>query len=182
MLDKLDSDHPIEVPTPETALPSKSSRSGNQTVGILGGGVGGLYAAMILESVGAPDEGLEARDRVGGRFFTHKFENGDFYDYFDVGAMRFPNNSTMARTFKLFESEELNSGEIDIKGKMLKYQLDCADAFSCYNGQPPVRSRNLKLKTTDFEFEEMGIEPADLAKGAKKSFGKPFRGLRSTPS
>ncbi|KAG8895450.1 hypothetical protein FRC01_012354, partial [Tulasnella sp. 417] len=123
MLQKLDSDYPIEFPTPEAALPSKSGRPGNQTVGILGGGVGGLYAAMMLESVGVPYEVLEARGRVGGRLFTHKFDNGDFYDYFDVGAMRFPKNLSMKRTFELFESKELNSDGIDIKGKMLKYEL-----------------------------------------------------------
>ncbi|KAG8979970.1 hypothetical protein FRC05_007413 [Tulasnella sp. 425] len=167
MLDKLDNDNPIEIPMPETETASfNSGYIGNKTVGILGGGVGGLYAAMMLDSVNVPYEVLEARDRVGGRLFTHKFENGNFYDYFDVGAMRYPKNATMKRTFELFESTQLNSDGIDIKGKMIKYEFKSPNAFACYNGQPPVRVKNLKLKTSDFEFEEMGISPEDLAKGA----------------
>lgn len=82
MLDKLDTHHPILVPTPDTAFSPKSVKPENQIVGILGGGVGGLYAAMMLESVGVPYEILEARDRVGGRLFTYKFKDGAFYDYF----------------------------------------------------------------------------------------------------
>lgn len=90
MLDRLDNDNPIEIPMPETETASfKSGYAGNKTVGILGGGVGGLYAAMMLESVGVPYEVLEARDRVGGRLFTHKFENSNFYDYF-VSSLRPP--------------------------------------------------------------------------------------------
>lgn len=167
MLDKLDTHHPILVPTPDTAFSPKSVKPENQIVGILGGGVGGLYAAMMLESVGVPYEILEARDRVGGRLFTYKFKDGAFYDYFDVGAMRFPRNAAMTRTFKLFEGDELNSDGIDIKSKMLKYEFDCMNAFSCYNGRPPVRNADLGLKTTDFEFGEVGVDPANLRKGAK---------------
>lgn len=90
MLDKLDNDNPIEIPMPETETDTfNSGYTGNKTVGILGGGVGGLYAAMMLDSVNVPYEVLEARDRVGGRLFTHKFENGNFYDYF-VSSLRLP--------------------------------------------------------------------------------------------
>lgn len=72
----------------------------------------------------------------------------------------------MKRTFELFKTKELNSDGIDIKGKMIKYEFKSPNAFACYNGQPPVRVKNLKLKTSDFEFEEIGISPDDLAKGA----------------
>lgn len=81
--------------------------------------------------------------------------------------MRFPRNAAMTRTFKLFEGDELNSDGIDIKSKMLKYEFDCMNAFSCYNGRPPVRNADLGLKTTDFEFGEVGVDPANLRKGAK---------------
>ncbi|KAG8940728.1 hypothetical protein FRC00_012837, partial [Tulasnella sp. 408] len=56
-------------------------------IAILGAGMGGLYAAMILESLGIPFDILEATGRTGGRLFTYKFYSGDSHDYYDVGAM-----------------------------------------------------------------------------------------------
>ncbi|KAH6912094.1 hypothetical protein BKA70DRAFT_825472 [Coprinopsis sp. MPI-PUGE-AT-0042] len=59
-------------------------------VGILGGGMAGLYTALILSSLKIPFQILEGANRVGGRCYTHKFEESGEYDYYDVGAMRFP--------------------------------------------------------------------------------------------
>ncbi|KAF8432067.1 amine oxidase [Terfezia claveryi] len=64
----------------------------------------GLYTAMILSSMKyIKYEVLEASKRAGGRVYTHYFDppnlNGNYYD---VGAMRFPNIPIMARTFDLF--------------------------------------------------------------------------------
>ena len=70
-LDKRD----IFPPLPPRALT-------DEPVGILGAGVGGLYTALILQSLNVSYEIIEASDRTGGRLFTHKFPNGGFYDYF----------------------------------------------------------------------------------------------------
>lgn len=70
-------------------------------VGIIGAGMGGLYTAMILKTLGIPYEILEASDRIGGRVYTHRFSN-DPGDYYDAGAMRFPDTPIMNRTFRLF--------------------------------------------------------------------------------
>jgi hypothetical protein len=51
-------------------------------IGILGGGAGGLYTALILDSLGIQYEILEASGRTGGRLFTYKFPTGGRYDYF----------------------------------------------------------------------------------------------------
>lgn len=50
-------------------------------VGIIGAGVGGLYAAMMLESLDIDYEILEASERVGGRLYTHPFSKKE-HDYF----------------------------------------------------------------------------------------------------
>lgn len=50
-------------------------------VGIIGGGIGGLYAAMLLQDQGIPYEILEASDRIGGRLLTHRFSE-EKYDYY----------------------------------------------------------------------------------------------------
>ena len=83
---------------------------GGERVGIIGAGMGGLYSALILQSPGVPFEIIDASGRVGGRLFTHKFQQGGKYDYYvrslnffhilphsshlsisqDVGAMRYP--------------------------------------------------------------------------------------------
>lgn len=69
-------------------------------IGIVGGGVAGLYAALILQDLGLPYEVLEANPRrLGGRIYTHRFSPDSFdapvgdarrYDYVDMGAMRYP--------------------------------------------------------------------------------------------
>jgi hypothetical protein len=72
-------------------------------------GPGGLYSALILDSLGIPFKVIEAQDRVGGRLYTHTFPNttGAPYNYYDVGAMRFPKTKAMWRLWKLFDREEL---------------------------------------------------------------------------
>jgi hypothetical protein len=48
--------------------------TGPVTVGIVGAGAAGLYAAMILESLGIDYEILESSQRIGGRIFTYRFD------------------------------------------------------------------------------------------------------------
>ncbi|KAJ3505079.1 hypothetical protein NMY22_g17706 [Coprinellus aureogranulatus] len=77
----------------ETTAPKfnvKSTHEGVVPVGIIGGGMSGLYTALILAWLKIPFQILEASDRVGGRCFTYNFEEGGEWDYYDVGAMRFP--------------------------------------------------------------------------------------------
>lgn len=66
-------------------------------IGIIGAGVSGLYTGLILERLGIDYEILEASDRIGGRVYTHSFSGKDDQEYYDIGAMRFPNTPVMAR-------------------------------------------------------------------------------------
>ena len=66
----------------ETFLPLPPRAVTDKPVGILGAGVGGLYTALILQSLNVSYEIIEASNRTGGRLFTHKFPDGGFYDYF----------------------------------------------------------------------------------------------------
>ena len=62
------------------------------TVGIIGAGASGLYAAILLQSLSIEHEILEAQDCLGGRILTHYFDpetwkksspgQPDYYDYF----------------------------------------------------------------------------------------------------
>lgn len=72
-----------KVPTPRGA-PMK--------VGIVGAGAAGLYAAILLDSLGIEYDIHEASDRVGGRIFTYHFDQAAwdksspsdpaYYDYY----------------------------------------------------------------------------------------------------
>lgn len=72
---------------------------------IIGAGAAGLYIAMILDDLSIPElsyDILEADDRIGGRMYTHYFSETK-HDYYDTGAMRFPQIPIMDRTFAVFE-------------------------------------------------------------------------------
>ncbi|KAG1751233.1 hypothetical protein EDB19DRAFT_1676233 [Suillus lakei] len=89
-------------------------------VGILGAGAGGLYTALILQDLGIPYRIIEAQGNVGGRLFTYTFNDktGSPYNYFDIGAMRFPKISSMQRVFNLFDYPPLNKDNISLKTKV----------------------------------------------------------------
>lgn len=90
--------------------PTEPAASGTGTVtniGIVGAGISGLYTALMLDWLKDPKftyEILEANPtRAGGRLYTETFKTGDPYDYYDVGAMRFPNLHWMEPTTKLMK-------------------------------------------------------------------------------
>jgi hypothetical protein len=113
------------VPLPEDKLPppprlvknppkkSEWSSMEPQTVkmGVVGAGAAGLFTAQVLEYLnkklgekGVPlsfeYDILEAAgsDRVRGRLVTYDFGGPrEDHDYYDVGAMRFPDNPVMKR-------------------------------------------------------------------------------------
>ncbi|KAF2498089.1 hypothetical protein BU16DRAFT_559800 [Lophium mytilinum] len=80
-------------------------------VGIVGAGCAGLFTAMTLDFVNQHIKSedlqitydiLEAADdsRLGGRLYTHHFSKDTElpHDYYDVGAMRFPENDYLGLT------------------------------------------------------------------------------------
>ncbi|KAF7349914.1 Amine oxidase [Mycena venus] len=88
-------------------LPPRENNSEPIRIGILGAGISGLYAALLIDYLG-PESGitydiLEANpDRTGGRLYTHRFSDSP-NDYFDAGAMRYPKIPWMKPTFALFK-------------------------------------------------------------------------------
>lgn len=81
-------------------------------IAIVGAGVAGLFTALLFDWLNEQEELrgklkidyeiIEAADdtRVGGRLFTHHFSPAE-HDYYDVGAMRFPDNEVMNRCVSL---------------------------------------------------------------------------------
>ena len=103
-------------------------------VAIIGAGVAGLRTAMLLQQTGIPYEIFEASDRVGGRLFTYEFPLMPLgnpegkQDYYDVGAMRFPDNDANKATFDLFR-------ELDLSSEMIPYVLSNDDNIRYYNSE-----------------------------------------------
>lgn len=69
-----------------------SKCNGKLKVGIVGGGVAGLYAAILLDTLGIDYDILESSERIGGRIFTYRFDEKawlaskpgqpEYYDYY----------------------------------------------------------------------------------------------------
>jgi hypothetical protein len=103
-------------------------------VAIIGAGVAGLRTAKLLQDMGIPYKIFEASDRPGGRIFTYEFASKPptnpkgKHDYYDVGAMRFPNNEANKKTFELFK-------ELDLSSKMIKYVFSNGENIRYYNGE-----------------------------------------------
>ena len=101
------------------------------SVAIIGAGVAGLRTAKLLQDMGIPYKIFEACDRPGGRVFTYEFAQSQSpgkHDYYDVGAMRFPDNEANKKTFELFE-------ELGLKSKLIEYVMGRDDNIRYYNGQ-----------------------------------------------
>ena len=118
-------------------------RSGEPArVAIIGAGLAGLRTAMLLQKLNIPYKIFEASDRPGGRIFTYYFRSDPDtspegnHDYYDVGAMRFPNNNANKPMFDLFEelgfrfrNEECPDGE------MIEFKFGIDDNIRHFNSE-----------------------------------------------
>ena len=106
-----------DLPNPPALKPRPADGTApikNPKVAIVGAGAAGLFTAMILDYLNdaAKSSGFNvtydiyeaAKDssRLGGRLYTNKFtgkgRDDPRHNYFDVGAMRFPDASSQATT------------------------------------------------------------------------------------
>ena len=113
---------------------------------IVGAGCAGLYAALIFDHLGVKYDLLEANDRPGGRVLTHYFSTRK-HDYYDIGAMRFPNVPPMERTFDLFERTGV---------PLIDYHLSGPKNPKSYNGITvfPPEEGGFSMKDDPFKVSE----------------------------
>jgi len=118
-------------------------------VGVIGAGTAGLYAAMILKDLGLSFEVLEASNRPGGRVWTHRFTPKDG-DYYEVGAMRFPNTPIMERIFKLLDALDITEDTTDSpkQGRRIPYYYRGPNTPLYYNNIL-VREDQIPAETED---------------------------------
>lgn len=135
-------------------------------VGIIGGGQAGLYAALLLESVGIRYRILESSpEHLGGRVDTRYFSQRA-HEYAELGAMRFPTSLLQDRLFRAWDF--LNATSDGVNGARpiprIPYVLfDDAQGgdpapgsgnLLCYNGCTPVTRNKVTKDPSLLRFEQ----------------------------
>ncbi|KAF4338109.1 amino-acid oxidase [Fusarium beomiforme] len=162
-------------------------------IGVIGAGAAGLFTGLVLDYL---NDELEkgsiplkfdydiheaaSRERVGGRLFTYNFGGErDTHDYYDVGAMRFPDNPVMKRTFDLFKWLKMNKTDLKTNpkapdGSLIPYYMAPTGTNTnpwCYNNinvWGPTYQSVQKISGTDDPFQidpDNTINPALLKVG-----------------
>ncbi|KAI1372453.1 hypothetical protein F4677DRAFT_432337 [Hypoxylon crocopeplum] len=167
---------------------------GKIKIGIVGAGVAGLFTAMLFDWLNSqvPDLGIDydlieaaGEDRLGGRLFTFNFSQEE-HDYYDVGAMRFPDNPVMKRTFELFEYIGLRK----VKGGLIPYYLKdekgvCPSYFNDVHqvgniwlagADDPYKLNSGLPLTEQIPSELLKVDPNELISTALKEFKDMTRG------
>lgn len=96
-------DHEELPEPPKLRMPEIPSSDSAPSVCIIGAGAAGLFTALLFDYLNKNVNGFnvqydifESQENVGGRLYTYNFSDTP-HDYYDVGAMRFPDNPIMAR-------------------------------------------------------------------------------------
>ncbi|KXH35196.1 flavin containing amine oxidoreductase [Colletotrichum simmondsii] len=171
-------------------------KPGHFNVGIVGAGTAGLFTALAIDWINdtiAKEKGpehlkityeiLEASDeeRFGGRLYTHRFSKDGVHDYYDVGAMRFPDNAVMERTFSLFKMLDIKKGELgdrthnDDPPRLIKYYLN-DDKNVC-----PTLFNNVRKVGNPYPKDSTEKDPFALNVGIAKDKQIPENLLQTSP-
>ncbi|KAH8996607.1 flavin-containing amine oxidase [Lactarius akahatsu] len=113
-------------------------------VGIVGGGMAGLYAALLLLREGHRVRIFEGTDRVGGRVRTHYFTQ-EQDQFFEAGAMRLPQSGFQTYTFDLIDWLRQFRLPKDRKIKLIPYILSAPGNRLYVNG---VRGDGYQVTST----------------------------------
>ena len=155
----------------EEHLSTESVQTGLElnTIGIVGGGMAGLYSALLLKHYlpNVKVKIFEANDRVGGRVYTQKFSD-DKYQYFEAGAMRLPKISWQKPVFNLIKY--LNRNLPDYQIELIPYQYSCPSGNRVYvNGKKQSDGKIMSINYSNEHLEELGFPPeADATDEAVK--------------
>ena len=134
-------------------------------VGVVGGGMAGLYSALLLQKhfPGVQVKILEASNRVGGYFHTHKFSE-EPYQYFEGGAMRLPNTKNGKSIFDLidFLNKELPIDPIEL----IDYKYLCLEGNRVFlNNTRQKDGRIMSAKYAFDHYKELGFPDEAVADG-----------------
>jgi monoamine oxidase len=148
MTDRLDLLETLRAGLPRLDGPPKQ-------VVIVGAGMAGLTAGMLLKEAGHQVTILEARNRLGGRVYTYRGFAGGLYGEF--GAMRFPKQHRLGQ-YLINERFGL---------KTTPFPMYDEDSFIHLNGRF-VRRGDFDAMSFDYDLppNERGKAPSDILKEA----------------
>lgn len=101
-------------------------------VGIVGGGISGLYAGLLLHRQGHLVSVIESTDRLGGRIYTHRFSSFGSdrkRAYFEAGAMRIPRSAPHGAVFdfvRFLNTHSRRKNHIDFIPYILEHRNNSA--------------------------------------------------------
>lgn len=155
---------------PEKLLTKLKDPLDKTTIGIIGGGFAGMYAGLILQSLGIDCEIFEASERVGGRIDTWYSTNYDANDkdaaglYGEVGGMRVPQFSDdmlPVQHLALSLNAVLKRNQLDeylVKWRKFYYNSD-VQRMRYNNMAAPIEAKDAALNPLNFGKDQGGDLP-----------------------
>jgi monoamine oxidase len=149
---------------------SNCAASDQPVVGIIGGGFAGMYAGLILQSLGIESQIFEGSERVGGRIDTWYSSNYDADNkqtaglYGEMGGMRLPQYSEdmlPVQHLALAVNAVLKSNNMaDKLVEWRKFYYDSPVQRMRYNNMDePIEVQNSRLNSLNFGTDEGGDIP-----------------------
>jgi monoamine oxidase len=127
--------------------------AGSRRIVIVGAGMAGLTAGLLLKEAGHEVTILEAQNRLGGRILTYRGFAGNMYGEF--GAMRFPLQHPMV-SWLIHDKFKLETRPFPMYDE---------DSFIFLQGKGVRRSEfHADLFNFDLTADELGKEPQELLK------------------
>jgi len=133
-------------------------------VGIIGAGMAGLSAAFELKNLGHQVKVFESNDRIGGRVYTHRFEDGITAE---LGAMRIPkeHDATLhyVDTFGLKKRAFVNTNKQafyyirETKSRIAEWEK-IANAYRLPQYQRGIEPNHLLREFMEREFEKIPVK------------------------
>lgn len=168
-----------------TLLTSLQDPLDKTTVGIIGGGFAGMYAGLLLQSLGIDCEIFEASERVGGRIDTWYSTNYDANDqekaglYGEVGGMRIPQFSDdmlPVQHLALSLNAVLKRNQLDeylVEWRKFYYNSD-VQRLRYNNMAEPVEAKDATLNSFNFGVDQGGDLPMVWVEPAKDKDGNKY--------
>ncbi|RDW87633.1 amine oxidase-11 [Coleophoma crateriformis] len=136
-------------------------------IGIVGGGISGLYSALLLRQQGHTVTVFEATDRLGGRIYTHRFQSQNKKKngaYFEAGAMRIPRSPLHGLVFDLVRHINTHN-PADRKVEFIPYILEH------YNNDAYIQGKRSSIDSQNLSFSPE-IPPVYAGKSARELLGE----------
>ena len=110
-------------------------------IGIVGGGISGLYSGLLFRREGHRVTIFESSNRIGGRIYTHRFRTDPKDAFFEAGAMRIPCSSLHHQVYDLIRFLNDKSAPDD-RVELIPYVLEHE------NNMTFVQNRKAKVEDT----------------------------------